>query len=88
MIIEFANQIKAKGASVTSSVFQSAQIRFRPIVMTSLATAMGSLPLVFAVGGGAAARVSIGLVIFGGIIIGTLFTLFVIPFLYANFKRG
>jgi HAE1 family hydrophobic/amphiphilic exporter-1 len=82
MIVEFANQLKDHGTSVLSSIMQSAQIRFRPILMTSMSTALGALPLVFATGGGAAARVSIGLVIVGGMLTGTVFTLFVIPFLY------
>lgn len=87
MIIEFANQMKHQGLSVYESIIKAAQIRFRPIVMTSLSTALGALPLVLASGGGAAARISIGLVIFGGMIIGTLFTLFVIPFVYVKFNR-
>ena len=82
MIVEFANQLKESGRNILASIMQSAQIRFRPILMTSMATTLGALPLIFATGGGAAARVSIGLVIVGGMITGTVFTLFVIPFLY------
>lgn len=88
MIIEFANQMRHHGLSVYESMIKAAQIRFRPIMMTSLSTTLGALPLVLSSGGGAAARVSIGLVIFGGMIIGTLFTLFVIPFVYVKFNRG
>jgi HAE1 family hydrophobic/amphiphilic exporter-1 len=82
MIVEFAGQLKESGQSVSASIMQAAQIRFRPILMTSMSTALGALPLVLATGGGAAARVSIGLVIVGGMLTGTVFTLFVIPFLY------
>lgn len=88
MIIEFANQLRHKGKNLYDSIIQASHIRFRPILMTSLATALGAIPLVLASGGGAAARVSIGLVIFGGMMIGTLFTLFVIPFVYVKFNRG
>jgi HAE1 family hydrophobic/amphiphilic exporter-1 len=88
LIIEFANQLIAENSSISNSIRQSCATRFRPILMTSIATALGALPLVWAHGPGAAARSSIGLVIFGGTIIGTMFTLFVIPFLYANFKNS
>ncbi|AVP87546.1 hydrophobe/amphiphile efflux-1 HAE1 family protein [Candidatus Phycorickettsia trachydisci] len=87
MIVEFANQMRHSSLSLYESIIKAAQIRFRPIMMTSLSTALGAMPLVLASGGGAAARVSIGLVIFGGMIIGTLFTLFVIPFVYVKFNR-
>ena len=90
MIIEFANQLREGGKDAIESSIEAAQIRFRPILMTNIATALGALPLILASGGGAAARTSIGLVIFGGISIGTIFTLFVIPFLYSqiNFLRS
>jgi len=87
MIVEFANQMRHNSLSLYESIIKASQIRFRPIMMTSLSTALGAMPLVLASGGGAAARVSIGLVIFGGMIIGTLFTLFVIPFVYVKFNR-
>jgi hydrophobic/amphiphilic exporter-1 (mainly G- bacteria), HAE1 family len=82
MIVEFANQLRAKGLGSREAVTQSAVLRLRPILMTSLATICGAVPLVFASGAGAAARNSIGLVIIGGMSMGTIFTIFVIPVLY------
>jgi hydrophobic/amphiphilic exporter-1 (mainly G- bacteria), HAE1 family len=83
MIVEFANQLKEQGLKIHEAVIKSAQLRLRPILMTSFATVFGALPLVLASGAGAAARNSIGLVIVGGMMIGTLFTIFVIPALYS-----
>ena len=83
----FANQLKEQGSRTVEAILQSSELRLRPILMTSFATAFGALPLVFGSGAGAAAKNSIGLVIVGGMIIGTLFTLFVIPTLY-SMKRG
>ncbi len=86
MIVEFANQLRASGLKVAEAIIESAKLRFRPILMTSIATICGALPLVFASGAGAASRNSIGLVIVGGMMLGTLFTIFVIPVLYRIFK--
>ncbi|NDB82907.1 MAG: efflux RND transporter permease subunit, partial [Alphaproteobacteria bacterium] len=94
MIIEFANQLrmhKTEGHEPENSsldaVIKSAYLRFRPIIMTSIATIVGAVPLVLATGAGAAARNSIGLVITGGMSVGTIFTIFVIPVLYASCKK-
>ncbi|WP_341793083.1 efflux RND transporter permease subunit [Rickettsia endosymbiont of Ceutorhynchus obstrictus] len=87
MIVEFANQLKEKGANVREAIVKSCSLRLRPILMTTLASIVGTLPLVFASGAGAAARNSIGLVIVGGMSIGTIFTIFVIPVIYQTFKR-
>lgn len=86
MIIEFANQMKDSGKNIYDAITSAAHIRFRPIMMTTTATIFGSLPLLFQGGSNAAACYSIGLVIVGGMIIGTIFTLFVIPVLYNRFK--
>lgn len=86
MIIEFANQLKDAGSNIYDSITSAAHIRFRPIMMTTTATVCGSVPLLFQIGSNAAACYSIGLVIVGGMIIGTIFTLFVIPVLYNRFK--
>ena len=86
MIVEFANQLREQGLSAFEAVTQSAQLRLRPILMTSIATICGSLPLVFASDIGSEPRRSIGLVIVGGMLIGTLFTIFIIPVLYRKFK--
>jgi len=87
MLVEFTNQLRHQGLKITEAVLQSARLRLRPILMTSIATICGALPLVLAKGAGAESRNSIGLVIVGGMLIGTLFTIFVIPVLYQTFKK-
>lgn len=87
MLVEFTNQLREGGMRITGAVIESAKLRLRPILMTSIATICGALPLVFASGAGAASRNSIGLVIVGGMMLGTLFTIFVIPVLYQTFKK-
>jgi HAE1 family hydrophobic/amphiphilic exporter-1 len=87
MLVEFTNQLRESGMSISEAVLQSAKLRLRPILMTSIATICGALPLVVASGAGAASRNSIGLVIVGGMLLGTLFTIFVIPVLYQTFKK-
>ncbi len=87
MIIEFANQLKPKCNSIREAVLKASNLRLRPILMTTLATIFGAVPLILASGAGAASRNSIGYVIVGGMSIGTLFTLFVIPVLYYSFVK-
>ena len=87
MLVEFTNQLIERGYKVEDAVIESAKLRLRPILMTSIATICGAIPLVLSSGAGAAARNSIGLVIVGGMLIGTLFTIFVIPILYQTFKK-
>ncbi len=82
LIVEFANKLQEKGHSKLEAVREAALTRLRPILMTSCATAAGHFPLTLVTGAGAAARNSIGLVLVGGIVIGTLFTLFVVPSIY------
>jgi multidrug efflux pump len=82
LIVEFANVLQKKGKSKREAVFESALTRLRPVLMTSGATIAGHFPLTLVSGAGAAARNSIGLVLVGGMAIGTLFTLFVIPSIY------
>ncbi|WP_417546334.1 efflux RND transporter permease subunit [Marinobacter sp.] len=82
LIVEFANKLQQHGASKLDAVHQAAMIRLRPVLMTSIATIAGHFPLVLVTGAGAAARNSIGLVLVGGMAVGTLFTLFVVPSLY------
>lgn len=88
MLVEFANQLRTQGMQVKEAILQSASLRLRPILMTSTATICGAIPLVLASGAGSAARNSIGLVIVGGMCLGTVFTIFVIPVLYQSFKRS
>ena len=87
LIVEFANQLRDEGKSFDEAIIEAAKIRLRPIVMTSLATAAGALPLVIASGAGAASRESIGIVIFAGMLVATAFTLFVIPTAYSVIAR-
>ncbi len=82
LIVEFANKLQAQGLSKLDAVHDAAMIRLRPVLMTSVATIAGHFPLVLVTGAGAAARNSIGLVLVGGMAIGTIFTLFVVPSLY------
>lgn len=82
LIVEFANKLQEKGFSKRRAVHQAALTRLRPILMTTGATIAGHFPLVLVTGAGAEARNSIGLVLVGGMAIGTLFTLFVIPSIY------
>ena len=82
LIVEFANKLQEKGYSKRKAVHEAALTRLRPILMTTGATIAGHFPLTLVTGAGAAARNSIGLVLVGGIAIGTLFTLFVIPSIY------
>jgi HAE1 family hydrophobic/amphiphilic exporter-1 len=87
MIVEFANQLKSQGLAVRDAVIKASDLRLRPILMTTFATIFGALPLIFASGAGAASRNSIGIVIAFGMLIGTIFTIFVIPVLYQTFKK-
>lgn len=83
LIVEFANQIREKGKSVVDAVIESATLRLRPILMTTGAMVLGTLPLALATGAGAESRSQIGWVIVGGLLVGTFFTLFVIPVAYS-----
>lgn len=82
LIVEFANQLQEAGKSKLDAIREASRTRFRPVLMTTVATVAGHLPLCFVDGPGAAARNSIGLVLVGGMAIGTVFTLFVLPSLY------
>jgi multidrug efflux pump len=82
LIVEFANAQQALGMSKLEAVHAAAITRLRPILMTTFATVMGHFPLTLVTGPGASARNSIGIVLVGGMTIGTLFTLFVVPALY------
>ena len=82
-MVEFANQQRElHGMSRREAIVAAAKIRLRPILMTTAAMALAVVPLIIAEGAGAAARYSMGLVIFSGLLVGTLFTLFVVPMFY------
>ncbi len=87
LIVEFANTLQLQGLSKLDAVHQAAVTRLRPVLMTSAATIAGHFPLTLVTGPGAAARNSIGLVLVGGMFIGTLFTLFVVPSIYMLIAR-
>ncbi|CAN7274286.1 efflux RND transporter permease subunit [Aminobacter sp. LjRoot7] len=88
LLVEFANQQREEhGLSRSEAIIASAKVRLRPILMTTAAMALGVVPLIIASGAGAAARYSMGLVIFCGVIVGTIFTLFVVPMFYTFISR-
>ena len=82
LIVEFANELQEAGRSKLDAIIEASSVRLRPILMTTAAMVLGVLPLVIASGAGAAGRQSMGIVIFTGLSIGTLFTLFVVPAMY------
>jgi multidrug efflux pump len=88
LIVEFANQRKAQGLSLKEAVADAAAQRFRPILMTSLATVFGVLPIALAIGAAARSRVPMGIVIIGGLIFSLGLTLYVIPALYTYLSTG
>lgn len=82
LIVEFANQKKAQGLNVIEAVKEAARLRLRPILMTSLSTILGTLPIALALGAGSESRSSMGIAVIGGLIFSTVLTLFVIPVIY------
>ena len=87
LIVQFANQLQETGKEKLHAVIEAAGTRLRPILMTTAATVFGHLPLVFATGPGAGARNSIGIMLVSGMVIGTCFTLFVVPSIYMLVAR-
>ena len=82
LIVEFANQLRDQGRSVAEAILEGATVRFRPVLMTGVSTIVGAIPLVIASGAGAESRMTIGIVILGGLLFATVLTLFIIPILY------
>lgn len=87
LIVEFANQLRDQGEQLHDALVEATRVRFRPIVMTGITTAAGSLPLLLSSGAGAETRTVIGTVILYGVLAATLFTLFVVPTAYELFAR-
>ncbi|MFN6999272.1 MAG: efflux RND transporter permease subunit [Elioraea tepidiphila] len=87
LIVEFANQLRERGMELMEATIEAASLRMRPVLMTTCATILGAVPLAFAVGAGAESRQAIGWVVVGGMSIGTLFTLFVVPTAYTLLAR-
>jgi multidrug efflux pump len=87
LIVEFANQLRDEGLSIREAVIESASLRLRPIIMTSIAAAAGAIPLIVWGGAGGESRKTIGVVIFFGAIFSTLLTLFIVPVFYNLLAR-
>ena len=87
LVVEFANQLRERGMEVVEATVEAASLRLRPVLMTTAATVLGAVPLAAAAGAGAESRQAIGWVIVGGMSIGTLFTLFVVPTAYTLLAR-
>ena len=87
LIVEFANQLRARGREVTAAVLESARIRLRPILMTSLSTVFGILPIAIGLGAGAESRRPLGIAIVGGILFSTFLTLILVPVVYSVLAR-
>jgi len=87
LIVEFANQRLAQGMSVMEAIMDASAARFRPILMTSISTILGILPIALALGAGAESRTSMGIAVIGGLLIGSIFTLYVIPAVYSYFAK-
>lgn len=87
LIVEFANQRKDAGLSLMEAIEDGAAARFRPILMTSLSTVLGVLPIALAIGAGAESRISMGIGIIGGLIFASFLTLYIIPAMYSYFSK-
>jgi multidrug efflux pump len=87
LIVQFANELQEAGRQKLDAILEAAATRLRPILMTTAATVVGHFPLVMATGPGAGARNSIGIMLVSGMIIGSLFTLFVVPSIYMLVAR-
>ncbi len=88
LIVEFANQLRDEGKDFDAALLEAADVRLRPIIMTGITTAAGSIPLLLSSGAGAETRTVIGTVILSGVLAATLFTLFVVPVAYSALARN
>lgn len=87
LLVEYANQLRARGAEAVDAILEAGRIRFRPILMTSVATVMGVLPIALGTGPGATSRRPLGYAIVGGLSFSTLLTLFVVPVVWLQLER-
>jgi multidrug efflux pump len=87
LIVEFANQLRDEGRNVRDAIIEASDLRIRPVLMTSVATIVGAIPLILGHGAGAESRFTIGVVIFFGLLVATLLTLFVVPVFYDLLAR-
>jgi multidrug efflux pump len=88
LLVDFANQERARGTELLQALLQAGKTRFRPILMTSFTSILGAMPLALATGAGAESRQAIGVVVVGGLLFSTLFTLVVIPVVHYALIRG
>jgi multidrug efflux pump len=86
LIVEFANQLRDQGTEFQEALLHACEVRLRPIVMTTITTAAGTVPLILASGAGAETRQVIGIVVFSGVTVAMVFTLFVVPVAYRMFS--
>lgn len=87
LIVEFINQLRDEGVEFHTAIIEASEIRLRPILMTSITTAVGAIPLIIATGAGSETRAAIGIVVFFGILVATFFTIFVVPTAYSLLCR-
>lgn len=87
LIVEFANQLKGKGINLKNSIIEASILRLRPILMTSIATVLGALPIALALGAGAKSRIPMGIVVIGGVLFSLILTLYVIPAIYSYLSK-
>jgi multidrug efflux pump len=87
LIVEFANQLQRKGYALKDAIQEAATMRLRPIIMTSLATSLGALPIALALGAGAQSRMGMGIVVIGGVLFSLILTLYVIPAIYSYLSK-
>ena len=88
LIVEFANQLRDEGLALRRAIVEAATVRLRPIVMTSIATVVGALPLLIGSGAGSSSRVTIGITIVFGVLLSTALSLFVVPAIYLRLARN
>jgi multidrug efflux pump subunit AcrB len=87
LIVEFANQKREEGLSAMEAVLEASRLRLRPILMTSLAMTLGTLPIALSIGAASTSRQPLGIVVVGGVLFSLVLTLFVIPAMYSYFSR-
>jgi multidrug efflux pump len=87
LVVEFANQLQVDGRNAFDAAYEASAVRFRPIIMTSISTVLGAVPIAFATGAGAETRIPMGIVVVGGLTIATFLTLFVVPIVYVLMDR-
>jgi multidrug efflux pump len=88
LIVEFANQLRDRGMAFRDAIVEASAVRLRPVIMTSMCTAFGAVPLIVAAGAGTESRQPLGVVIFSGVLVSMVLTLFVVPAFYALFARN